>query len=119
MTALRVTAPLVLVRDERGCTNHCYENAVVDVLDADHAAYLLMQGMAVPADGTRPTPATPHHGDAGRCGAKVNGGDPAVDLPRPPHVAPKDAWIEYAVAQGFDVQEASAMTKAQLVAALS
>jgi hypothetical protein len=117
MTALRVTAPLVLVRGEQGRIYHCYENTVIDVADADHAAYLLEQGMVVSVDGTRPTPARPQPREPE--GAEVNDGDPVVDRPRPPHVAAKELWIDYAVAQGFDAAEAAAMTKAQLIAALS
>lgn len=117
MTALRVIAPLVLVRDERGRIHHCYENTVVDVLDADHAAYLLEQGMVVHADGTRTNPVVsqPEAPEV----AEVNDGDPVVDRPRPPHVAAKERWIDYAVSQGFDAAEAESMTKAQLIAALS
>lgn len=117
MPSLRVIAPLVLVRDERGRIHHCYENTVVDVLDANHAAYLLELGMVVHADGARPVPVVSHP-EAPEV-AEVNDGDPVVDHPRPPHVAAKDRWIDYAVSQGFDRAEASAMTKAQLIAALS
>lgn len=117
MPSLRVIAPLVLARDERGRIHHWYENTVVDVADASHAAYLLEQGMVVHADGTRPIPVVSHPESPEV--AEVNGGDPVVDRPRPPHVAAKERWIDYAVSQGFDGAEASAMTKAQLIAALS
>ena len=117
MTSLRVIAPLVLVRDEQGRVHHCYENTVIDAVDADHAAYLLAQGMVVAADDTRPNPVVADRVEPER--AEVGGGDPAVDHPRPPHVAAKERWVGYAVSQGFDAAEAEAMTKAQLIAALS
>jgi hypothetical protein len=117
MPSLRVIAPLVLVRGEQGRIHHCYENAVIDVIDADHATYLLEQGMVVAVDGTRQTPVTADRGEPDQ--VEVGGGDPAVDHPRPPHVAAKERWIDYAVSQGFDASEAAEMTKAQLIAALS
>lgn len=118
MPSLRVIAPLVLVRDEQGRIHHCYENTVIDVADADHAAYLIEQGMVVHADGTRTINPAPQPNWAPEA-AEVNGGDPVVDRPRPPHVAAKERWIDYAVLQGFDAAEAASMTKAQLIAALS
>jgi hypothetical protein len=117
MTALRVIAPLVLVRDEQGRIHHCYENAVIDAIDADHADYLLAQGMVVAVDDTRQPPVAADRGEPDQ--VEVGGGDPAVDRPRPPHVAAKERWIDYAVTQGFSADEASAMTKAQLIAALA
>jgi hypothetical protein len=112
-----VIAPLVLVRDEQGRIHHCYEHAVIDAIDADHATYLLEQDMVVAVDGTRQTPVTADRGEPDQ--VEVGGGDPAVDHPRPPHVAAKERWIDYAVSQGFDASEAAEMTKAQLIAALS
>lgn len=117
MPTLRVTAPLVLVRDERGRTVHVYENGVIEAPDADHAAYLLSQGMAVLADGTRHMPVAPHPGEPD--GAEASDGDPDAGFPRPPHVAAKERWVDYAVAQGFSEAEATAMTKAQLISTLS
>lgn len=112
----RVNAPLVLVRDEAGKTHHCYFGSVVDFVDADHAAYLLETGMLVaddtPSGAAKSVPVRAE--DAG-----VNDSDPVVDLPRPPHVAAKALWIDYAVSQGFGRDEAEAMTKENLIATLS
>lgn len=112
----RVVAPLVLVRDEQGRTHHCYEGAVVDI-DADHADYLLAEGM-IEAETTSPVLVPVDV--AKDVDVEVNSGDPAVDLPsRPPHVAAKARWIDYAVSIGFDRDEAESMTKERLIAALS
>lgn len=112
MPVYRVTAPLVLVRDEQGRVKHCYEGAVIDVVDADHAAYLLTQGM-VAVESVEVPVVVPHGGvvdvDAGS-------GDPAVEGSRPPHIAAKARWVEYAVSCGFDRDEAEAMTKQALIA---
>lgn len=114
----RVLAPLVLVRDEEGRTHHCYEGAVVDI-DADHAEYLLASGM-VEAEGT-PSPVPVGLVDARSDGGEeVETSDPGIDLPpRPPHVAAKARWIDYAVATGMDRVEAESMTKERLISTLS
>lgn len=106
MPAYRVSAPLVLVRDEEGRTHHCYEGSVVDVVDAAHAHYLLGSGMV------RSVEAPDHVVDA-----RTNVSDPD-GAARPPHVAAKALWIDYAVMQGFDRAEAESMTKDQLVTTL-
>lgn len=98
----RVLAPLVLVRDEAGKTHHCYEGAVVEWIEPDHATYLLSEGL-VARDGV----------------SAVSSSDPAADSPRPAHVAPKSAWVDYAVANGLDRDEAESMSKQTLIASLS
>lgn len=112
----RVLAPLVLVRDEKGKTHHCYEGAVVDFIDAGHVAYLLENGMLA-ADGT---PSGAASGAQARTeDAEIDSGDPVVNLPRPPHVAAKAKWVDYAVSQGFSRDEAESMTKENLIATFS
>ncbi len=120
----RVVAPLVLVRDELGRTHHLYEGAVVDVSDTDHASYLVREGMVVaerpvpmaavesqPAIGSEPT-------DDG-VDVESGDGDPDAALPsRPPHIAAKARWVDFAVSQGFDRDEAESMSKQALIATL-
>jgi hypothetical protein len=108
MPAYRVSAPLVLVRDEEGRTHHCYEGSVVDVVDTAHAHYLLGSGMV------RSVEAPEHAVDT-----HTTVSDPDERGARPPHVAAKALWIDYAVLQGFDRSEAESMTKEQLVASLA
>lgn len=108
MSAYRVIAPLVLVRDEQGRIHHRYYGALVDSIDADHATYLLNNGMVVATALTTRVEAQ----------VEVDSGDPEIDLHRPAHVAPKARWVDYAVAHGFGRDEAEAMTKEQLIAAL-
>jgi hypothetical protein len=109
MPAYRVSAPLVLVRDEEGRTHHCYEGSVVDVVDAAHAHYLLGSGMVRSVEAPEP-----HAVDA-----RTAVSDPDERAARPPHVAAKALWVDYAVLQGFDRAEAESMTKEQLVSTLA
>ena len=119
MASYRVVAPLVLVRDERGRTHHAYEGSVVEVVDADHAAYLVAEGMLRPESG-QPTVVAADDEVGGDGGVEAAGGDPAGGLPsRPPHVAAKARWVDYAVTQGFDRVEAEGMSKQALIAALA
>lgn len=116
---VRVVAPLVLVRDELGRTHHAYQGAVVDI-NADHATYLLAEGMVVACDDDSPLNTDIVTADVSADGdAEVGAGDPGADLPspssRPQHVAPKAQWVDYAVAQGFDRDEAQSMSKAALI----
>lgn len=109
----RVVAPLVLVRDELGRTHHAYEGAVVEI-NADHATYLLSQGMVVACDGTVTDTTINSVGEDGD--VEVGAGDPGAGLPsRPQHVAPKARWVDFAVSQGFDQAEAESMSKAALI----
>lgn len=108
MTALTVTAPLVLVRDERGRTLHAYRGAVVDVVDADHARYLIAEGMA---SAVEPVERVVGHADTAV--------EVGVGVSRPPHVAPKARWVDFAVEHGFDRVEAESMSKAALISALT
>jgi hypothetical protein len=110
MPAYRVSAPLVLVRDEEGRTHHCYEGSVVDVVDSGHAYYLLKSGMVSDVNAPEPSHAVDTH---------TTVSDPDQRVARPPHVAAKAVWVDYAVVQGFDRVEAESMTKEQLVTTLS
>lgn len=114
----RVVAPLVLVRDESGRTHHAYEGAVVEI-NADHAAYLLSEGMVVACDDTTTNTATAVVDVGEDVDAAAGTGDPgAGPVSRPQHVAPKAQWVEFAVAQGFDRDEAQSMSKAALISSL-
>lgn len=97
----QVLAPLVLVRDEEGKTHHCYNGQTVDFIEPGHAAYLVQEGLVAVVPG-----------------AAISGGDPAADSPRPAHVAPKSDWVDYAVSNGFDRDEAESMSKQALISSL-
>lgn len=119
----RVIAPLVLVRDELGRTHHLYEGAVVDVMDTEHANYLLSEGMVAVADSptvdvTVPPVNTAVDEDLG-VDVESSDSDPDAALPsRPPHIAAKARWVDFAVASGVDRNEAEAMSKQALIASL-
>ncbi|KZM70762.1 hypothetical protein [Nocardia terpenica] len=108
-TRYRVTAPLVLAHDEADRTHHHYYGAVISWLSPLERAHLLGQEQVeeieepVPPGVVPPAPATP--------------AAPAAEAVRPPQVAPKDVWVDYAVAaHGLDRAAAEAMTKEALKA---
>ena len=75
-------------------------------VDAAEGAHLCAAGLAVPV---AEEPYTE---------VRAADVDPALIAgPRPIVNAPKAAWVDYAVALGFDRGEVEAMTKAQLIAA--
>jgi hypothetical protein len=76
----------------------------VDVVDNGHADYLLGAGMVTNADVKAPAP--PHAVDT-----HTPVSDPDDSVPRPPHVAAKALWVDYAVMHGLDRAEAELMTK--------
>ncbi|MGV7585235.1 hypothetical protein PJN38_24235 [Mycobacterium kansasii] len=99
----RVIAPLVLAKDSEGKTHHRYEGEIIQWLSPAQASHFLGLGL-VEARNEALTPV----------------GDPVGDGDKPKQVAPKAAWIEYAVSrapqdQRLTADEAEAMTKAELV----
>lgn len=99
-----VDAPLVLARDQEGKVHHCYQGAVIPWLPEDLASHLLDLGMV--------------HEVGGRAQAaeaeEADPEEPESDS-KPKHVAPKAEWVDYAVTQGADRDEAEDMTKAELI----
>jgi hypothetical protein len=92
---LTVTAPLVIVKDDAGHDLYLYENAPVPAnADAGDVKRLKAEGMLGDAEQTAP------------------GGE--ADGP-PAKSAPKSDWVDYAVAQGADPDEADGSTKDQLI----
>lgn len=98
-----VDAPLVLARDQEGKVHHCYQGAVIPWLPKDLAAHLLELGMVHEVGGVPVAEAE-----------EADPGGPELDS-KPKHVAPKAEWVDYAVTQGADRDEAEDMTKAELI----
>lgn len=96
-----VTAPLVVALGPDGRVHHCYTGSQVEFGDESHAEYLLSEGLI-------------------QRSGKPTGDDVAApeSSDKPPFVASKAKWVEYAVAQGFSESDAESMTKSQLIAAL-
>lgn len=88
-----------LFRSESGQEIH------MDLPLPDHMADKVTKGtlVRINEDGT------PYAGDAG----DASQGAPVSE--RPPHNAPKSAWVGWAVVQGAKVDDAEAMTKQDLV----
>jgi hypothetical protein len=96
----RVTAPLVLAKDQDGHTHHRYEDAVIDWLSDEQAKHLLAEGLVEKI--------------SGRSVPKAE--QPPEDADGPPkQAAPKADWVDYAVSKGADVDEAEVLTKQELV----
>jgi hypothetical protein len=116
-----VTAPLVIAKDQAGKLHHVYEGGVIPWLSDDQAEHFVSTGLVkkvggdvgpVVAELGSPTPPP----DPENPGAVKTTPEPGVT--KPPQVATKDTWVEYAVARGFDRAEAEDMTKAELIEAL-
>lgn len=116
MSRYRVTAPLVIVHDPDGAAHHRYEGQVISwPLTAEQHEHLLGKGMleelsdltppgVVPADLVDAEPAS---------GAEQQPADPgsAESPARPPQIAKKEVWVEWAVqAKGLDQATAEGMT---------
>ncbi|MBF6326772.1 MULTISPECIES: hypothetical protein [Nocardia] len=112
-----VTAPVVVVPDATGKLRYHYRGAVLDELSEYDYDRLVARGMV--ADLGRPAVAVvdPDPDGDGESGQAEQSG--TGDLERPKQAAPKEAWVEYAVARGMSEAEADALTKAELIARLA
>jgi hypothetical protein len=88
-----VTAPLVLAVDRDGHTHHVYQGGEIDWLSKEQKEHFLSEKLVVEGSGD---------------------GDSDEDGP-PAKAAPKADWVDYAVAQGADAEEAESLTKQELV----
>ncbi|NDK91041.1 hypothetical protein GYA93_15825 [Gordonia desulfuricans] len=109
MTAVIVTAPVVLVTYDDGLVQYQYQSVVpVEVPEAE-AARLAHLGLVTVTDVDDDEPISED------VPASVN--PQATGSPeRPPRSGSKEAWVEYAVSHGIDRQLAEDSTKADLIA---
>ncbi len=117
LVSVIVTAPVVVVPDATGKLRYHYRGAVLDELSEYDYDRLVARGMV--ADLGRPAVAVvdPDPDGDGESGQAEQSG--TGDLERPKQAAPKEAWVEYAVARGMSEAEADALTKAELIARLA
>ncbi len=100
----KVTAPLVLVRDQQGGVTYHYNEALLPSdVGGEQLQQLLDAGM-VEKTGSDPRQTTDEQ-DA----------PPTVQVKKPAQVAPKEAWVEYAVSRGATPAEAELLTKQELI----
>lgn len=96
-----VISPCVIAKDQEGKVHHRYEGDVISWLSDDQAQHFISSGLVEKTD------------------KGVGGGEvvdeSADDAGKPKHVAPKAEWVDYAVTQGADRDEAEDMTKAELI----
>lgn len=108
MAAYVVTGPLAVVRDSAGKLHYFYAGAVLpEHLPAEELKRL--EGRGLLAKVAEPVAAKPQADPPS---------DPAGDgsaPDRPSAAGAKAAWVEYAVAQGMDRDEADKLTRDQLV----
>ncbi len=100
----KVTAPLVLVRDQQGAFSYHYnEGLLPEYVSREQLQQFLDAGL-VEKTGADPRQAT------GEQDAPLT-----VQVKKPAQVAPKEAWVEYAVSRGATPAEAELLTKQELV----
>ncbi|WP_063017188.1 hypothetical protein [Nocardia niwae] len=135
MSAVRVTAALVVLHDAAGKSQYRYRGALLrrGEFAADDVERLLDMGMIEQADDEWVEPAdavvagssedlgeqgegAPCPGDQG-AGAPGDGTGGAAPT-RPRQTSPKDEWIAYAVSRGMSAEEAAGLSRAELAARL-
>lgn len=105
----KVLAPQVNAKDHEGHLRAHFPGQIIAWLnDAERHRFLRLKHVEEIGE-----PAQQHPVDSAVTPTPPGSGE------RPPQVAPKDAWVTYAVAQGYSQAEADAMTKQDLIAALS
>lgn len=118
--ALTVTAPLVIITDSVGKLRYYYEGTVLpDDLPAKEIERLREAGMV---GGEKMLAADVEGAPTGPAGRQIVDAVPeagGVQAQRPAQVAPKAAWVDYAVAKGVPRDEAEAASKDDLVKRLS
>lgn len=101
----RVTAPLVLAKDQSGLIHHVYQGAVIPWLSDEQEKHFLDSGL-VEKVGAKEGPVL----------AELVTDEPvAEDGDKPLRTASKAAWVDYAVTKGVDREEAEAASKQDLI----
>lgn len=107
---LHANAPLVVAKDRSGALRYYYAGDPISYLSPEDEERLLDEGLVVDVEDVlvapEPKPAVL---------APAAGGEVA----RPKQTADKDDWVAYAIARGIPEAEAKAMTKPQLIAAVT
>lgn len=89
----KVVAACVLAKDQQGKIHYQYEGAIIPWLSDEQADHFLAEGLVEESD------------------VELGGGE---DSP-PAKSAAKAEWVDFAVSQGADQEEAEAMTKDDLI----
>jgi len=112
--AYKVTAPLVVVKDQAGRLRHTYFGAIVPWLNDEQRDHFLRLGLV---EKIEPAAAETVPAPVAEGTAAAEGTVPASA--KPVKVAPKEAWVDYGVANGHDRAELEALNKPDLVDLLS
>jgi hypothetical protein len=95
--AYKVTAPLVVAKDQSGFNRHRYAGAIIPWLNDEQKAHFLAKGLVEEIPDKEAEKVAP------------------VGSVKPAKTAPASAWVEYGVAQGQDRAELEALSKQELV----
>lgn len=118
MALVQVTCAIVTWRSETARGNRAFSGDVLDV--SEHEAERLRRiGAVIDYDPAAVVPDPDGELDRSEPAQAASAGEPApsaVPVERPAQVAPKSAWVAYAVSQGLGEDEAEDLTKAELVA---
>lgn len=107
---LHANAPLVVAKDKGGLLRYYYAGDPIAYLSPEDEERLLDDGLVVDVEDVLVAPES-----------EPVVLTPAVDgeVARPKQTADKDDWVAYAIARGIPEAEAKAMTKPQLIAAVT
>lgn len=118
--AFEVIVPAALVHDESGRAHLRYRGEVVEWLGDEERERFLAEGFVTEAGSADEADESGDEGNESLGEGDESLGEGDSEPKRPPQTAHKDAWVDYAVATGkYTCEEAEAMSKADLIAALS
>jgi hypothetical protein len=100
----KVTAPLVVVRDQNGRNHHTYRGGYVPFLDDEQRPHFLRHGLVEEIEGPMPVESVPT-------------APPPVDalIEKPKKTAPKGDWVSFGISKGNAPGELEAMSKEELI----
>lgn len=112
-----VTGALAVVTDSAGKLRYLYQGSPVpdDIADVE-VSRLVESGLVTQDPEIRLMEPDEPTGPLGPSDpVDVAGGDDERDVARPPQVAPKADWVDYAVSRGASRNDAEVATKAELI----
>lgn len=107
MTNYQVTGPLAIVKGKDGKIRYCYTGSPIPSdIDDEQVQRLVVDGLVseVGDDGNVVDPS--------KQSTEIPSGAPVA---RPSQVAPKSAWVDYAVSRGMDRRKAESLDKRELI----
>lgn len=104
MANYQVTGPLAIVKGKDGKIRYCYTGSPIPGdIDDEQVQRLVVDGLV---------------SEVGDDGNVVDPSEQSTEAPsvaRPSQVAPKSAWVDYAVSRGMDRRKAESLDKRELI----